>query len=545
MSTDTQFHPITGLQFTSVSDIPRIEGELSTDSRRLASLLDLAKDLNGLVHVEEILTRIGHTVFDMLRQASHISVAVRSAKGFEPAFGICRSGHLDRDSIWVSDTMVSLVNMSQMALLFDPRDVEGRTAQTMNDHRSGSSMSLPLNGANGLIGVMQVDNRDTQHAFDKKDLDLAILLGNHAASALERAQLQRDIEKMFSGFVEASVTAIEARDPTTSGHSRRVAAFAIALADAVGNVETGPLESWSFSEPELRELAYASLLHDFGKVAVSEKILVKANRLFPEDMRQVRDRFALIAAIQQIRLWQDIMASGDTSQAHAWVAKRAAHFRHRLDHAFERINKIDAAGYVNDEDAAWIGEFGELNWTDLDGRAQPTLTESEIESLSVRRGTLTVGQRAEIERHVQYSHRVLMAIPWSEPLANVPQFVEAHHEKIDGTGYPLGLAGDMIPRQARLMSVVDIFDALTASDRPYRTALPATRGLDILRMEAKDGKIDSRLVEVFVESKIWERPAPIDWMRQLAFGATPSPSIQQGHNCENHANCPGALVCAK
>ncbi len=540
MSVDHDLHPVTGLEYTRVSDLARIEDEVARDAWRLQALLRLAKDLNRLSHVDEVLERISQTVFDMLGHATHISVAVRTPEGFEPRFGSSKNGDMPADEIWVSPTMVALVTMSQMALLFDPGDV-GTTAQTMHDHRSASSMSIPLQGANDWIGVMQVDNRETDERFSKGDLDLGILLGSSAASALERARLQHDIESMFAGFVEASVTAIEARDPTTSGHSRRVAAFAVALADSATRVDVGPLAQWSFNDADLREVAYASLLHDFGKVGVSEKILVKANRLFPEDVQRIRDRFLLIAAIQQIRLWQRVMTDGDVADAHAWVAKRSAHFRRHLDRSLNRIMKMDAAGRIDDSDADWMADFAQLTWTDLDGKTQTTLSLSEAECLSIRRGTLTAGQRAEIEQHVVHSHRVLTAIPWSGTLSRVPQIVEAHHEKIDGSGYPNGLSGGAIPRQARLMTVVDIFDALTASDRPYRTALPAERGLDILRMEAQDGKIDSDIVKLFIESKIWKRPAPIAWMRHVAFGGQHvEPPVH-----EDHDDCPGIAVCAK
>ena len=455
-----------------------------------------------------MLERIGLTVFEALPSATHFSVCVPSRAGtFTPMFGTQRDGSaVPREEIRISQSILGQAVEREIAMLFDPAQLSASMSESIVINQIASSIVVPLRGSRGHIGVIQIDNRASNLPFSQRDLDYSVAIASSAAFSLERAQFQADIQRMFEGFVDASITAIEARDPTTSGHSRRVAEFSVSLARAVSRTPAGPLAGNEFSEAQLTELSYAALLHDFGKVGVAECVLIKANRLYPEQLERVLLRSRLIRAACRNALLDEALA-GDMEhrEALARVESEMAVTSQRLDKALELIQEVNAAGYLSDELLDGIQQVAKMNFPDDAGQHTPLISAEELASLSVRRGTLTTEERRAIESHVIQSFRVLEQIPWSTDLENVPSIVLAHHEKLDGSGYPQGLKASQIPIRARLLTVCDIFDAVTASDRPYRSAMPIEGGLDILRTEAGRGEIDTDLVELFIEAHIWER----------------------------------------
>jgi hypothetical protein len=316
---------------------------------------------------------------------------------------------------------------------------------------------------------------------------------------------------MFDGFVDASVLAIEARDPTTSGHSRRVARLTVALGEAVGREQNGPLAAISYTPKQLKEIAYAGLLHDFGKVAVSERVLIKADRLYPEAMERIQGRFKYIRASYTQSLLARALAGGEEApsgpEALRWIEGKATQFNRRLHDILEFIKGLNAAGRLNDQQLERLQRIARMTYSDEDGEARPFLADTEVAALSIRRGTLTQDERREIETHVSHTYRFLQQIPWSADLRGVAGIVHAHHEKEDGSGYPRGLRSDEIPMQAKMLTVCDIFDAVTASDRPYRSAMPVEQGLDIVRREAKAGRIDTNFTDLFIRAGVWKMGA--------------------------------------
>jgi HD-GYP domain-containing protein (c-di-GMP phosphodiesterase class II) len=398
-------------------------------------------------------------------------------------------------------------------------------------YRTKSMICTPLLSRMGdVIGVLQLINRKRDRGaklidfkgeleqvipFDTRSEGLLTTLASLAGVALENAFLAADNERMLEGFVRASVEAIEQRDPTTSGHSIRVASMTLGLADAVERIETGPYQAVSWSADDRRELEYASLLHDFGKIGVREQVLVKAKKLYAHELELVSARFALAMRSLEVEILRRKMLTAerggrpedltalDVELETRLAALRAAH---------DVVREANEPKVLSGGDFAAIETLGRQTFCDHDGEHKPLLTPREVQSLSVPRGSLTPKEFDEIRSHVVHTHQFLSTIPWGRKFRRVAQIAGAHHERLDGTGYPNRLRGSEIPLQSKIMTVSDIYDALTASDRPYKKAMPRDRALDILHMEVQQGHVDGELVRIFTEARVWEqldaKPAP-------------------------------------
>ncbi|MBI4702815.1 MAG: GAF domain-containing protein [Deltaproteobacteria bacterium] len=399
-----------------------------------------------------------------------------------------------------------------------------RSFDQTTGYRTRSMLCAPLLSRVGdVIGVIQLINRkrdrgakllgpehqDAVVPFDADARELLGTLASLAGVALENAILYAEIERMLDGFVRASVEAIEQRDPTTSGHSRRVAAMCVGLAEAVERTDSGPYARVRWRAGELRELQYAAFLHDFGKIGVPSRILVKAKKLHPEDLDAVRARFALALRTAEIELLgRKLGALGRGAGAAELESLEAllAGRRAELEQALATILEVnEPAAAVSGAQLALIEAIARESFRDGDGSEQPLLRAHEIECLSIARGTLTPAELDEIRRHVSRSVEFLSRVPWGRQLRRLCEIASAHHERLDGTGYPHRLRATEIPLQAKIMAVADIYDALTAADRPYKKAVPRERALAILETEAKEGHIDPELVRIFVAAEIWER----------------------------------------
>jgi HD-GYP domain-containing protein (c-di-GMP phosphodiesterase class II) len=374
-----------------------------------------------------------------------------------------------------------------------------------------------------VIGVIQLINkkRDPSHrlltkadveqqvvAFDERSEELLGMLAAQAGVSLETAILYGDIRKMFDGFVKASVEAIESRDPTTSGHSRRVAELTVTLAKVVDSEVSGPYAAASFKPEDLRELEYASLLHDFGKIGVREKVLVKAKKLYEERLELVRARFDYVARsieadvlARKVRL----LETGGPREGVEALDRELAQRRADLDGAWEAICTANEPTVLSSGDFQRIEAIAKETFVDLRGEVRRLLDDDETTCLKVNRGSLTPQEFDEIRSHVSHTFRFLSQIPWGKALSRVPIIAGAHHEKLNGTGYPNRLHAEEIPVQSKMMAVADIYDALTASDRPYKKAVPLDKALGILDFSVKDGHLDGELVRIFKDAKIWER----------------------------------------
>jgi HD-GYP domain-containing protein (c-di-GMP phosphodiesterase class II) len=319
------------------------------------------------------------------------------------------------------------------------------------------------------------------------------------------------IKGLFDGFIAASVKAIESRDPTTSGHSQRVAELTVALTGQIGRSNKPQFKSIKFNEEMVQEIRYASLLHDFGKIGVREHVLIKAKKLYPYELQSVRDRFEIIRRIvqadfnqEQIEYFRKDGGKNFDQAAIEEIDRKQEAALTEIEDYFNFILQCNEPTVLAQGGFERLNDLSKRNFVNWEGTEVPYLNEKELVSLSVPRGSLNENDRKEIESHVTHTYKFLSTIPWTPDLRHVPDIAYAHHEKLDGTGYPNKLKSKEIPIQAKMMSISDIFDALTASDRPYKKAMPPERALNILNEEAKASHIDSDLLEIFIESDTYK-----------------------------------------
>lgn len=403
-----------------------------------------------------------------------------------------------------------------------------------HNYYTKSMMVIPMkNHHEEVIGVIQLINRkrdgdvklslddlkgDAIVSFTRKDYSLVSAMAGQAAVAIENNQLLQDIQNLFEGFVKASVTAIEQRDPTTSGHSFRVADYAVNIAMAVNRDTSSRFNAVRFTRNQIQELRYASLLHDFGKVGVREDVLVKAKKLYPQQLELIRWRFHYIRKDIETKLLTQCLAELKASPTQKWPeieAKFQVELEKNQKEAEEMFSAILSA---NEPTVLAAGSFEFLkkiaeNKVNLSIEHQvPWLSDQELVMLSIRKGTLDEKERQEIESHVTHTYNFLKQIPWTPNLRSVPEIAYGHHEKLNGGGYPMRRRDPEISLQTRMMTIADIYDALTAWDRPYKKAIPPEKAIDILGMEVKDGHVDADLLQVFVDAKVFAR---IDELRAV------------------------------
>jgi HD-GYP domain-containing protein (c-di-GMP phosphodiesterase class II) len=415
---------------------------------------------------------------------------------------------------------------------FLPPDVEysfNRSFDERNNYRSKSMLTVPMrNHHDEVIGALQLINRKRDPGvkltgpdvverqvipFSRRTVEIVNALAGQAAVSIENSLLYLSIEQLFEGFVKASVTAIEQRDPTTFGHSDRVATMTVGLAEVVDRTGAGSYEHINFTREQLKEIRYAGLLHDFGKVGVREQVLVKAKKLYPPDLSLIRSRYAFIKRSAESEFHKkraDFLAQHGGEGYAAFVAALDADHKREIERLDQFLKTVLSS---NEPSLLPEGSFEELvkaagsTYADIDGNAQPYLSDDEVRYLTIRKGSLDEAERLEIESHVTHTYRFLLQIPWTKELSSIPSIAYGHHEKLNGSGYPRKVAAADIPIQTRMMTISDIFDALTAADRPYKRAVPLQKALDIMDQEVKGGMLDGDLFRLFVEGKVFEKLA--------------------------------------
>ena len=385
------------------------------------------------------------------------------------------------------------------------------------DHQTGfrsvSMLVVPLlDTRDNVLGVLQFINRLEEPGgapapFRAEHERLAQSLAGQAGVAVKNAKLREEIEALFEHFVNASVTAIEQRDPVTSGHSSRVAELTVGLAEAVNRTGRGAFAATCFTAAQLRELRYASLLHDFGKVGVREEVLVKAKKLPAHRLELLLQR---LRQRQDAVLLESLRADWERGRPFdpALWADRVRAEAGEAERMMAALIRSNEPSVLAEELADRMEGLGRLSYTRWDGASAGILEPADLAALSIRKGSLSEPERREIESHVTHTFQFLSRIPWTPDLAMVPAIAYAHHERPNGLGYPRRLTEADIPVQSKAMAIADIFDALTAQDRPYKAAVPLERSLDILSAEARDGGVDPELLEIFVEARVYERTVP-------------------------------------
>ena len=411
-----------------------------------------------------------------------------------------------------------------------------------NGYRTQSVLVVPmLNYKGGILGVLQLINRKRHREVPLKDLqtvvsevlpfdneliDLAASLASQAAVAVQNSLFVDSIRDLFHSFVNASARAIDDRDKYTSGHSERVTLLTMAMARAAHAATDGPFKDVNFTPIELDALQYAGKLHDFGKIGVPEYVLTKSHKLDKASFEKVKGRiFALRQErradyAQQIAcIWRDqAMQSKVTTNAESMIdAQNAcAALEQQLSEEMEEYATLlqvltrandPAVTFLPDDEYArqqqLVQRLAEMTYEDESGARQAIIGEAEILALSIRKGSLTSEEFKQIQSHAQLSYEFLKQIKWTDEYARIPLIAWGHHEKLNGKGYPRGVTAPDIPLETRMMTVADIYEALTA-ERPYKRPMPCERALSILSEEADKGDLDRDVVDLFIKEKIYE-----------------------------------------
>jgi HD-GYP domain-containing protein (c-di-GMP phosphodiesterase class II) len=380
-------------------------------------------------------------------------------------------------------------------------------------YRRRSLMAVPMVDQTGhVLGVLMFVNRKIDPKarvtsketadryvvpYSDHEVRLARLLASQAAVAIENTRLYARLESTLESFVKAAVNGIDLRDPTTAGHSLRVATLVTSLAEALPQFGGPQYRDLHFTKDQLRELRFAALLHDVGKVGVREAVLQKSKKLPPVLWERVNARFDLIRSSLELASCKD----------HTSLATQLDELEryHQVVRDANEPSVLDAP--VADE----LQKIAQRTFKTPDGTDAPYLTPEELHFLQLPKGNLDDDERLEIESHATKSFQLLSAIPWTDDLKDLATYAYGHHEKLDGSGYPRQLTGDDIPLQTRLITVADMFDALTAWDRPYKPAVSAEKALEILRSEAEAGRLDGELVRVLAESQAYQTILETHW----------------------------------
>jgi len=376
-------------------------------------------------------------------------------------------------------------------------------------YRSKSFLTVPMKNHEGdLIGVLQLLNAidpdsGEVEAFTAADQRLAESLASQAAIALTNRQLLQQLESLFESFIGLINAAIDEKSPYTGGHCQRVPELTMMLAQAVNATEDGPLRDVRMTDKDFHELRIAALLHDCGKVTTPVHVVDKATKLqtIHDRIHDVDVRFELVKREAELRHWRAVASSQSAAGGDADLAA----FLERCDADREFLRRTNIGGErMSDDDVARVRHIARAYvWQGPDGQPRPLLSDDEVDNLSVRAGTLTGPEREVINQHISTTIRMLEQLPWPKHLTRVPEYAGGHHERMDGRGYPKGLKREEMSWQARMMGIADIFEALTASDRPYKKAMPLSQALAIMRNFKEGGHIDPDLFDVFVDKQVY------------------------------------------
>jgi HD-GYP domain-containing protein (c-di-GMP phosphodiesterase class II) len=388
-------------------------------------------------------------------------------------------------------------------------------------YRSKSFLTVPMkNHENEIIGVLQLINAaDPRSAeivpFSPSDQRLAESLASQAAIALTNRMLIIQLEELFESFINLMNTAIDEKSPYTGGHCQRVPQLTMMLAEAVNDMGEGPLATFHMSDKDRYELKIAGLLHDCGKVTTPVHVVDKSTKLETifDRVHLLDTRFEILKRDAEIDLLKEkalLVAHGAPSAEHDAADARHRERLRRLDddRAFLRACNIGGEA-MREGDLERVKAIARYRWTDTSGHEANFLSEDELKNLTIRAGTLTMEERQIINHHIVATIKMLEALPWPKHLKNVPEYAGGHHERMDGKGYPKGLTRDQMSVQARVMGIADIFEALTAKDRPYKKGKTLSESLQILGKFSVNGHVDPDLFDVFVRKKVYRRYAEL------------------------------------
>ncbi|BCB95428.1 phosphohydrolase [Dissulfurispira thermophila] len=383
-------------------------------------------------------------------------------------------------------------------------------------YRSMSMLVVPMkNKDNEIIGVLQLINAldpDTKKPvpFLPKDIDLIASLASQAAVAITNVRLYKDLENLFYAFIQAIATAIDEKSPYTAGHISRVQSLTMDIARAMNAKTEGVFKDFYLNDDEMKELSIAGWLHDVGKIITPEHVVDKSTKL-----ETIFDRVHLIEAKYEIfkrdvkikaleaKLKKYESASCKVDGIEDIDAQFEAALRSVMDEKKFVVSCNNPGEFMDDEKVERLKAIAAKKY-DNDGKEEPYISEDELYNLSIRKGSLTDEERKIVENHALVTFKMLKKLPFPKKLRHVAEYAAAHHERLDGTGYPFGLKAEQLPYQARIIAIADIFEALTAKDRPYKKPMSVSQALKIMNFMKKDGHIDPDIFDLFVNEKIYE-----------------------------------------
>lgn len=379
-------------------------------------------------------------------------------------------------------------------------------------YRTRSILTIPLKDhQHEIIGVLQLINavdRKTGEviAFDQVDQQLAESLASQAAVALTQKRLIDELQELFESFIKMIASAIDDKSPYTGGHCRRIPVLTMMLADAVDAYQSGPLKDFNIDDNDRYELETAAWLHDCGKVVTPEYVMDKSTKLETIfDRIQLLDaRFEILRRDAEIDYLKACIVAERKGESCESLAQQYADKCESLKRDIEFLRRVNIGSeFMTDEQIARVYALATEQWVDMQGKQQALLNNDEIENLTIQRGTLNARERDVINYHIVATIKMLESLPFPKHLQHVPEYAGGHHEKMDGSGYPKGLTRDQMSVQARIMAIADIFEALTASDRPYKKGKKLSECLKIMGYMKRDHHIDPDLFDIFVRDKVY------------------------------------------
>ncbi len=386
-------------------------------------------------------------------------------------------------------------------------------------YRSQSFLAVPMKDHEGdVLGVLQLINAKhpetgAVRSFSSADQSLAESLASQAAIAITNRNLMTQLEALFESFISLINLAIDEKSHYTGGHCQRVPALTMMLAEAVNATQSGPLAGFRMDDRDRYELKIAGLLHDCGKVTTPVHVVDKATKLQTlfDRMQLIDTRFEVLKRDLEIAALREQLALRDAkdSQRETEIMAVARSAIEALDEDRDFLRKANQGGeFMKDADVERVRRLGSgMLWRNTDGVESEFLTADEIENLTIRAGTLTAGERDIINYHIVATIKMLEQLPWPKHLKNVPEYAGGHHERMDGKGYPKGLTREQMSVQARVMGIADIFEALTARDRPYKQGMKLSQAMGIMHKFRVGGHIDPDLFDIFVQEQVYLRYA--------------------------------------
>lgn len=383
-------------------------------------------------------------------------------------------------------------------------------------YRSRSMLVVPMrNHENDIIGVLQLLNAQNPVtreviAFSPDYENLSESLASQAAVAITNAQLISDMGNLFESFVQVMATAIDEKSPVTGGHIRRVANLTLTMAEVVSDQKNGRFKEIHFSDDQMYELRIAAWMHDIGKVTTPVEIVEKAKKLQTifDRIHYVNLRMHYIHQQAQIKGLERCLELVKCGAGQDEIAACEAELQNKLNEIEDIrlfISTCNEPGeFLEDDKIERLNSIAKMTFVNSEGKEESLLSDDELLNLSIRRGSITEKERKKMQDHAHVTLKMLEQIPFTKKLRNIPHFAGTHHECLNGKGYPLGLKGDEIPFEGKIMAVTDIAEALTASDRPYKKAMPLETVYKILRTMADKEELDKDLVDLFINEKVYD-----------------------------------------